>query len=247
MGLFIMKNELGLFERKNNIYVSSRILANNFDKDHWDIIYALEGRTSKRGDGSTGVKNNSLIEGLQQLGISQVEKYFVRSTYRGDNGQEYPEYLCSRDGFALLAMGFTGSKALKFKLAYINAFNTMEAILMERQTTEWLQTRQQGKLIRREETDSIQDFILYAEEQGSKNAGKYYMIFTKLVNAAVGIEAGMRNSALHKDLMLIALLEDMICNTVIEEMGKGVYYKEIYMKCKEKVQAFSRLTYLKAS
>ena len=34
-----------------------------------------------------------------------------------------------RDGFALLAMGFTGAKALRFKLAYIEAFNRMEAEL----------------------------------------------------------------------------------------------------------------------
>ena len=35
----------------------------------------------------------------------------------------------SRDGFALLAMGFTGRKALEFKLKYIDAFNAMEAQL----------------------------------------------------------------------------------------------------------------------
>lgn len=32
----------------------------------------------------------------------------------------------TRDGFTLLAMGFTGSTALRFKLAYIAAFNEME-------------------------------------------------------------------------------------------------------------------------
>ncbi|MFG1466536.1 Rha family transcriptional regulator [Xanthobacter sp. DSM 24535] len=34
-----------------------------------------------------------------------------------------------RDGFTLLAMGFTGAKALQFKLAYIAEFNAMEAEL----------------------------------------------------------------------------------------------------------------------
>ena len=32
----------------------------------------------------------------------------------------------NRDGFTLLAMGFTGKKALEFKLKYIKAFNDME-------------------------------------------------------------------------------------------------------------------------
>lgn len=38
-------------------------------------------------------------------------------------------YLMTRDGFTLLAFGFTGKKALTFKLAYIAEFNRMEAAL----------------------------------------------------------------------------------------------------------------------
>jgi len=45
------------------------------------------------------------------------------------NGQTYPAYHLTRDGFTLLAMGFTGKRALAFKLAYIDAFNRMEASL----------------------------------------------------------------------------------------------------------------------
>lgn len=41
----------------------------------------------------------------------------------------YPAYRLTRDGFTLLAMGFTGKKALAFKLAYIDAFNRMETEL----------------------------------------------------------------------------------------------------------------------
>lgn len=40
-------------------------------------------------------------------------------------------YRLTRDGFTLLAMGFTGKKALAFKLAYIDAFNRMEAELQQ--------------------------------------------------------------------------------------------------------------------
>lgn len=38
-------------------------------------------------------------------------------------------YLMTRDGFTLLAMGFTGKRALAFKLAYIDAFNAMAAYI----------------------------------------------------------------------------------------------------------------------
>lgn len=40
-------------------------------------------------------------------------------------------YRLTRDGFTLLAMGFTGKKALAFKLAYIDAFNRMETELQK--------------------------------------------------------------------------------------------------------------------
>ena len=40
-------------------------------------------------------------------------------------------YLMTRDGFTILAMGFTGKKAMEFKIKYIEAFNRMEASLRE--------------------------------------------------------------------------------------------------------------------
>jgi len=45
-----------------------------------------------------------------------------------------PAYHLTRDGFTLLAMGFTGKRALAFKLAYIDAFNRMEAELQGKAT-----------------------------------------------------------------------------------------------------------------
>lgn len=42
-------------------------------------------------------------------------------------GRDRQVYYMNRDGFTLLAMGFTGKEALKFKLKYIEAFNAMEA------------------------------------------------------------------------------------------------------------------------
>ena len=46
-------------------------------------------------------------------------------------GKDRPMYIMNRDGFTLLAMGFTGKKALQFKLDYIEAFNKMEKAIKE--------------------------------------------------------------------------------------------------------------------
>ena len=59
---------------------------------------------------------------------------FVESTYYNQqNGQNYPMFVMNRDGFTLLAMGFTGKRAMKFKLDYIAAFNKMESALKDSQ------------------------------------------------------------------------------------------------------------------
>lgn len=73
--------------------------------------------------------------------LTQVDDYFGKSNF---GFSEYtivnnlghsvnkPMYLLARDGFTLLAMGFTGKRALEFKIAYINAFNAMEQALLDR-------------------------------------------------------------------------------------------------------------------
>lgn len=52
-------------------------------------------------------------------------KYFHKGTH-DNRGKKYPMYYMNRDGFSLLVMGFTGEKALEWKLKYIEAFNQME-------------------------------------------------------------------------------------------------------------------------
>ncbi|EEX3458710.1 peptidase [Escherichia coli] len=48
--------------------------------------------------------------------------------------RKLPCYYITRDGFAFLAMGFTGKRAARFKEAYINAFNQMEKQLSKPST-----------------------------------------------------------------------------------------------------------------
>lgn len=56
---------------------------------------------------------------------------FVEESYLNSRNQQQPMFYMNRDGFTLLAMGFTGSKAMEFKLKYIDAFNKMEKQIKE--------------------------------------------------------------------------------------------------------------------
>lgn len=59
---------------------------------------------------------------------------FASAEYSDEQGKPRPMFILYRDGFMLLVMGYTGKKALAMKLAYIEAFNRMEAELARQQT-----------------------------------------------------------------------------------------------------------------
>jgi Rha family phage regulatory protein len=76
----------------------------------------------------------NLLKDLLEIGEKDALN-FEPIFYQDNYGREQRAYQMNRDGFTLLAMGYTGAKALKFKLLYIEAFNKMEAHLREMQKT----------------------------------------------------------------------------------------------------------------
>ena len=86
------------------LVVTSRQVAEDFEKMHKHILESIRNLVDEN---------------------SAVKSMFIESQFE-NRGKMYPEYLITRDWFSLLVMGFTGSKALQWKLKYIEAFNKME-------------------------------------------------------------------------------------------------------------------------
>ncbi len=78
-------------------------------------------------------EHSKVLRSIRELECSEnfTEANFGLSEYTDSTGRKLPMYNITRDGFTLLAMGFTGEKAMKFKIAYIEAFNAMEKALKE--------------------------------------------------------------------------------------------------------------------
>ena len=78
-------------------------------------------------------KHNHVLDAIRKILTttenSAVLEMFVSSQYVNEQNKEQPMYVMNRDGFTLLAMGFTGSKAMQFKLDFISAFNKMEQVI----------------------------------------------------------------------------------------------------------------------
>jgi Rha family phage regulatory protein len=102
----IIKDQFGVTEHKGIPVVGSRYVAKVFDKRHDNVLQSI-----------TDLKNQASGE----FGLVN----FAESSYKDSTGRKLPEYLLTRDGFTLLAMGFTGKRAMQFKIAYINRFNEM--------------------------------------------------------------------------------------------------------------------------
>ena len=102
--------------QNNGVLVTtSRNVAEVFEKRHADVLRDIENIQAQL----PLEQNANLRSGL-----------FISSVYQPEpNGRKYPEYLITRDGLTLLVMGYTGEKAMMFKLAYIKRFNEMENVL----------------------------------------------------------------------------------------------------------------------
>jgi Rha family phage regulatory protein len=108
-----LNNELITIDQNGQPVASSVDVAGHFGKEHKNVLQSIENITAEN---------------------SAVTHMFYKTTYRAGTGKAYPMYLMNRDGFTLLAMGFTGKTALEWKLKYIEAFNAMEQELRQKAT-----------------------------------------------------------------------------------------------------------------
>lgn len=152
---------IDVHEVKGKLVTTSSNVAKVFGKQHRDVTRAVEdyvrGITvntyKKLGLANFGNTPKTILDPVEPwsdqpavlmptptaeqetAAAAMVERYFIeQDVVNLQNGQSYTEYLITRDGLTLLAMGFTGKKALGFKLAYIDRFNEMEAQLNARNT-----------------------------------------------------------------------------------------------------------------
>lgn len=101
-----------VFKNDGNIVTNSLLVAEKFGKNHRDVLEAID----------------EIMKGVAEKSAD----LFQETQYvHPQNKQQYRMYIMNRDGFSLLVMGFTGKKALDFKLEYIEAFNKMEKAMLQ--------------------------------------------------------------------------------------------------------------------
>ena len=148
--------EIKMVNKEEVTVVTSLDVAETFGKEHYHVMEDI--RTIK-----------------EKLSTIEFSGLFYESEYKASNGKKNPMYLMNRDGFTLLVMGYTGEKAMKFKLAYIKQFNAMEKALI-------------GKIKEREKGIAVRQALTKAIQQSNENDrmhGHAYSTYTDVIYKSI--------------------------------------------------------------
>ena len=203
-----------VFIQNDTPLTTSRTVAEQFDKLHKHVIRDIDKLVEQMASQSQSSKLGSA-------------KLFIKTTYQAEEGgRKYPEYLMTRDGFSLLAMGFTGKKALEFKLKFIDAFNRMEQALSVPQIerdARWQETRLGTKISHRPFTEAIKMLIEYLESRGQRfhDAGYVYGHLTNLIQSRCDIKRGQRDNATVANLNKLDQVQNMVANVIFRLIVGG--------------------------
>jgi Rha family phage regulatory protein len=169
---------------------SSLNVAEGFEKEHRNVLRDID-----------SLKKDVL----------NFEQMFFEANEPDSYGRERRVVYMNRDGFTILAMGFTGKKALQFKLKYIEAFNIMEE-RMEQQPKIVTTRREQVILALQanEETnqrvDKLDTRVADLEENTVLSAGDYGYISRRINQRVAEVARGFgrltqeQRGKLHKDI-----------------------------------------------
>lgn len=196
-----------------------------------------------------GKRHDHILRDIQKMECSEEfrRSNFGESSYQNEQNKKQPMFLMTEAGFTLLAMGFTGKKAFEFKEAYITAFESMRKTLLNQQNAHWLDERHAGKLVRKDLTDAVAQFVAYAKAQGSQSADLYFINVTKAVYRCLGFLEG--NGKLPPNFRSLLDLNDLhglkgaemaAEEALLSAMDEGLPYKQVFEVARNAVEAHAK-------
>lgn len=149
----------------------------------------------------------------------------------------------------LLTLMRNSEKVVKFKKDLTKEFyqqrDVIAKLISQQKDPDWQNVRSDGKLVYKQKTTVIKQFIDYATNQGSKSAARYYGNIAKMENKALFLVeqkySNLREIMTIKQLMQVSTADDVIEKALIDGMNDGLDYHDIYKLTKERVCAFAEI------
>jgi Rha family phage regulatory protein len=188
-----IENDLVFLTTKKDAVTTSRVLAETFKKRHDNLLTKIDKLRSEDKETFTALRIKA-------------------SKYKDDSGKMNKEFILNRDAYAFFAMGFTGKKANRFKIEFIQAFNKME---------EWIKDRLQNSIEYKVMSDTLSEVRKLA---GKETKNHHYSNEGRLVNYAMTGKFGKieRDALGQDDLDLLYNLQRR--NAAL--IGAGMPYKD---------------------
>jgi Rha family phage regulatory protein len=215
------------------VWTTSLLIADRFDKRHADVLRAVE---------------------KLECSAGFAERNFALSEYVDATGRKQPMYRITRDGFSLLAFGFTGRAAAVWKEAFVDAFSRMERelrrIAVQKSLPDWKEARELGKAERRGLTDAEQMLCQRAHVRGESSSpeSKWIMGATRTVTSALFQNefresiAGVRERLTARQLHRLAFAEQAYADAVLACLDSDLHHKAIHTQAKVRLLAFANAT-----
>jgi phage regulator Rha-like protein len=219
--------------KNNEVYVDTDVLAKKLNRQH-KVIYNLV---------------NVYKEELQMLGVLHFENV-PNSGEKGGGTKKIYSLNKKQYIFLITNMRTKASEldtVMKAKLEIADQFVNMENWILSQKTMkaneEYKLSRGKSILGRKQETDTIKEFIEYAKSQGSQSADKYYMIFSKMENSAFFILLekfkNVREILSIDQLSKIIIADMIVKQAIVEGMQQKLFYKDIFQLAKKRVVELS--------
>lgn len=221
-------SEVIVTNRNDEAVTTSICVAQMFDKQHKNVIRDIENMISSMlATDVIDQEADPLARESNGLKFEPVKKYFIKSYYYDKKHERRPMYYMTRDGFTLLAMGFTGKRAMEWKIKYITAFNEME---------KFIQTIKVDKQLQQSSMCFLHDNL---QMPSAKDYQKANTIANKAVSNLYGYEKMVKKSEMTEDMLKDRepILKD-VCEVMAfnERFNLGVSVAEtIYNKYRQPV------------
>lgn len=151
--------EITKINKEEVTVVSSLDVAETFEKRHTHVL-------------------DSIKQIETEISSAEFSALYQKTEYKDTSGKINPMYYMNKDGFTLLVMGYTGEKAMRFKLAYIKQFNAMEKVLT-------------GKQIEREKGIAVRQSLTKALQQSTENERMHGHAYSTYTNCIYKVIFGM--------------------------------------------------------
>ncbi|MBO3702839.1 MAG: Rha family transcriptional regulator [Candidatus Accumulibacter sp.] len=208
---------------------TSVLIAKIFDRPHRNVIRSIDKLIANRA--------------IDALSVERI-------SYQDSMNREQVAYrIPERE--SLIAMPFIGGRRAEegqriLVDAFLAARDEINRLRQMPASPDWQQARIEGQTARRDETDAIKAFVGYAQSQGSRSAGRYYLCITKETNRALffvqsTVGKDFRGGLSAQQLASVAMAERIVERSLLESMTANTFYKDAYRVAAERVRQFAEL------